>query len=183
MHYPNHPIHSKTDYLSLCPSHKRNRNPLRGPLPRTQYVYQPIPPFYAACVRTATPSTPSRLCQFSPHPMMSMYTLLRSGLIHYNIVGWTSSADPGFGGQRDDGIKARLVNLVSSVRTLMRSMCPALHSHLLQFLYALARSFDHPSASVGLISYTQITWTFAGSASGHNVMNFAGDQAHRSNTN
>ncbi|KAF1968990.1 Yos1-like protein [Bimuria novae-zelandiae CBS 107.79] len=35
-------------------------------------------------------------------------------------IGWTANADPGFGGQRDDGIKARLVNLVSSVRTLMR---------------------------------------------------------------
>ncbi|KAF2253162.1 Yos1-like protein [Trematosphaeria pertusa] len=36
-------------------------------------------------------------------------------------IGWTASADPGFGGQRDDAsVKARLVNLVSSVRTLMR---------------------------------------------------------------
>jgi hypothetical protein len=32
--------------------------------------------------------------------------------------------DPGFGGQRDDSIKARLVNLVSSVRTLMRCTYP-----------------------------------------------------------
>ncbi|KAF9736276.1 hypothetical protein PMIN01_06191 [Paraphaeosphaeria minitans] len=44
-------------------------------------------------------------------------------------IGWTSSADPGFGGQRDDGIKARLVNLVSSVRTLMRSTTPHVYQH------------------------------------------------------
>ncbi|KAH7564141.1 hypothetical protein BM1_01188 [Bipolaris maydis] len=38
-------------------------------------------------------------------------------------IGWTASADPGFPGQRDDSsVKARLINLVSSVRTLMRSM-------------------------------------------------------------
>ncbi|KAK3208284.1 hypothetical protein GRF29_77g273374 [Pseudopithomyces chartarum] len=35
-------------------------------------------------------------------------------------IGWTANAEAGFG-QRDDGIKARLVNLVSSVRTVMRS--------------------------------------------------------------
>ncbi|KAF2001141.1 protein transport protein YOS1 [Amniculicola lignicola CBS 123094] len=36
-------------------------------------------------------------------------------------IGWTASAEPGFGGARDDAsVKARLVNLVSSVRTLMR---------------------------------------------------------------
>lgn len=37
-------------------------------------------------------------------------------------VGWTNTLEPGFGGARDDAsIKARLINLVSSVRTLMRS--------------------------------------------------------------
>lgn len=39
-------------------------------------------------------------------------------------IGWTSSAaaDPGFGAPRDDAsVKARLVQFVSSVRTLMRS--------------------------------------------------------------
>ncbi|KAF2736662.1 Yos1-like protein [Polyplosphaeria fusca] len=35
-------------------------------------------------------------------------------------IGWTSSADPGFGGRDEASVKARLVNLVSSVRTLMR---------------------------------------------------------------
>ncbi|KAF2187783.1 Yos1-like protein, partial [Zopfia rhizophila CBS 207.26] len=36
-------------------------------------------------------------------------------------IGWTGSADPGFGGVRDDAsVKARIINLVSSVRTLMR---------------------------------------------------------------
>ncbi|KAH7408267.1 hypothetical protein DE146DRAFT_367827 [Phaeosphaeria sp. MPI-PUGE-AT-0046c] len=43
-----------------------------------------------------------------------------------HTVGWTASAtEPGFGGQRDDAsVKARLINLVSSVRTLMRSAYP-----------------------------------------------------------
>lgn len=36
-------------------------------------------------------------------------------------IGWTNALEPGFGGARDDAsIKARLINLVSSVRTLMR---------------------------------------------------------------
>jgi hypothetical protein len=39
-------------------------------------------------------------------------------------IGWTSAAaDPGFGGPRDDAsVKARLVQFISSVRTLMRGM-------------------------------------------------------------
>jgi hypothetical protein len=42
------------------------------------------------------------------------------------LVGWTASAsDPGFGGRDDGSLKARLINLVSSVRTLMRSTYPS----------------------------------------------------------
>jgi hypothetical protein len=43
-------------------------------------------------------------------------------------IGWTANAqEPGFGGARDDAsIKARLVQFVSSVRTLMRSRWPFL---------------------------------------------------------
>ncbi|KAF2468201.1 Yos1-like protein [Lindgomyces ingoldianus] len=51
-------------------------------------------------------------------------------------IGWTSSADPGFGGARDDAsVKARLVNLVSSVRTLMR--IPLMFINTVIILYEL----------------------------------------------
>ncbi|OCK73939.1 Yos1-like protein [Lepidopterella palustris CBS 459.81] len=36
-------------------------------------------------------------------------------------IGWTNASDPGFGGGQDNGsVKAKMVNLVASVRTLMR---------------------------------------------------------------
>ncbi|PSN63466.1 Yos1-like protein [Corynespora cassiicola Philippines] len=50
-------------------------------------------------------------------------------------IGWTANAEPGFGAQRDDGVKARLVNLVSSVRTLMR--IPLMLINTLMILYLL----------------------------------------------
>ncbi|KAF2270708.1 Yos1-like protein, partial [Lojkania enalia] len=51
-------------------------------------------------------------------------------------IGWTANADPGFGGARDDAsIKARLVNLVSSVRTLMR--IPLMFINTLIIVYQL----------------------------------------------
>lgn len=51
-------------------------------------------------------------------------------------IGWTSSAEPGFGGQRDDAsVKARLINLVSSVRTLMR--IPLMFINTLMIVYLI----------------------------------------------
>ncbi|KAF1912412.1 Yos1-like protein [Ampelomyces quisqualis] len=52
-------------------------------------------------------------------------------------IGWTASAsEPGFGGQRDDAsVKARLINLVSSVRTLMR--IPLMFINTLMIVYLL----------------------------------------------
>ncbi|KAH6878961.1 Yos1-like protein [Alternaria rosae] len=51
-------------------------------------------------------------------------------------IGWTASAEPGFGGPRDDAsIKARLINLVSSVRTLMR--LPLMLINTLMIIYLL----------------------------------------------
>ncbi|EOA86397.1 hypothetical protein ACJQWK_05909 [Exserohilum turcicum] len=51
-------------------------------------------------------------------------------------IGWTASADPGFPGQRDDAsIKARLINLVSSVRTLMR--IPLMFINTLMIVYLI----------------------------------------------
>jgi hypothetical protein len=51
-------------------------------------------------------------------------------------IGWTGSVEPGFGGQRDDAsLKARLINLVSSVRTLMR--IPLMFINTLMIIYLL----------------------------------------------
>ncbi|KAH7123853.1 Yos1-like protein [Dendryphion nanum] len=51
-------------------------------------------------------------------------------------IGWTAgSADPGFGARSDDSIKAKLVNMISSVRTLMR--IPLMLINTLMILYLL----------------------------------------------
>ncbi|KAF2204499.1 Yos1-like protein [Delitschia confertaspora ATCC 74209] len=51
-------------------------------------------------------------------------------------IGWTTAADPGFGGARDDAsIKARMINLISSVRTLMR--IPLIGINTLIILYEI----------------------------------------------
>lgn len=81
-------------------------NPLRGPLPRAQYVYQ----------ASLTPFGPRASIHTPRDANVQQNTRLTQ-----ITVGWTASADPGFGRPGDDAsIKARLINLVSSVRTLMR---------------------------------------------------------------
>ncbi|EON64166.1 hypothetical protein W97_03396 [Coniosporium apollinis CBS 100218] len=41
-------------------------------------------------------------------------------------IGWGASSDPGFGGAPDTtSVKAKIVNLIASVRTLMRSQSPS----------------------------------------------------------
>ncbi|KAF3043275.1 hypothetical protein N0V91_002802 [Didymella pomorum] len=51
-------------------------------------------------------------------------------------IGWTAgAADPGFGQRDDASIKARLINLVSSVRTLMR--IPLMFINTLMIVYLL----------------------------------------------
>ncbi|KAF2278121.1 protein transport protein YOS1 [Westerdykella ornata] len=55
-------------------------------------------------------------------------------------IGWTSSAaaDPGFGAPRDDAsVKARLVQFVSSVRTLMRIPLMFINTILIVYLLVL----------------------------------------------
>lgn len=47
-------------------------------------------------------------------------------IAHEETVGWGSTpTEPAFGGSRDEAasVKGKLVNLISSVRTLMRSEC------------------------------------------------------------
>ncbi|KAH9879089.1 hypothetical protein J1614_002524 [Plenodomus biglobosus] len=57
----------------------------------------------------------------NPYAILSRSVAQNTGLTYVRIVGWTNALEPGFGGARDDAsIKARLINLVSSVRTLMR---------------------------------------------------------------
>ncbi|KAF2869341.1 Yos1-like protein [Massariosphaeria phaeospora] len=52
-------------------------------------------------------------------------------------IGWTTAGDPGFGGQRDDSVKARLINLVSSVRTLMRIPLMFINTVMIVYLLVL----------------------------------------------
>ncbi|CBX95558.1 hypothetical protein LEMA_P027100.1 [Plenodomus lingam JN3] len=73
-------------------------------------------------------------------------------------IGWTNAVEPGFGGMRDDAsIKARLINLVSSVRTLMRSLLPPASSTIFASQWAediqALKSACHYGSSLELISY------------------------------
>ncbi|KAF2750701.1 Yos1-like protein [Sporormia fimetaria CBS 119925] len=54
-------------------------------------------------------------------------------------IGWTATAaDPGFGAPRDDAsVKARLVQFVSSVRTLMRIPLMFINTVLIIYLLVL----------------------------------------------
>ena len=37
------------------------------------------------------------------------------------LVGWSAQVDPGFGVDQTQSVKYKIVNLISAVRTLMRS--------------------------------------------------------------
>lgn len=51
-------------------------------------------------------------------------------------IGWGQSAEPGFGGVQDSqSVKAKLINLIASVRTLMR--IPLIGINTMVILYAL----------------------------------------------
>jgi hypothetical protein len=42
------------------------------------------------------------------------------------LVGWSAQPDAtGFGGDSSQSVKTKLINLISAVRTLMRSISPA----------------------------------------------------------
>ncbi|CAI6331612.1 unnamed protein product [Periconia digitata] len=50
-------------------------------------------------------------------------------------IGWTpSAAEPGFGQRDDAGVKSRLINLISSVRTLMRIPLIAINTVVILYL-------------------------------------------------
>jgi hypothetical protein len=63
-----------------------------------------------------------------PSPYKSEFRALRKVGADTNIVGWSNAvAEPAFGSSNiggDASIKSKLINLMTSVRTLMRSMCP-----------------------------------------------------------
>ncbi|EKG22066.1 Yos1-like protein [Macrophomina phaseolina MS6] len=51
-------------------------------------------------------------------------------------IGWGQSAEPGFGGVQDtQSVKAKLINLIASVRTLMR--IPLIGINTMVILYEL----------------------------------------------
>ncbi|KAF2636698.1 Yos1-like protein [Massarina eburnea CBS 473.64] len=53
-------------------------------------------------------------------------------------IGWTASTEPGFGGRVDDtSVKARIINLVSSVRTLMRIPLMIINTLMIFYLIIL----------------------------------------------
>lgn len=39
----------------------------------------------------------------------------------YQLVGWTAQPEAGFGNEQGQSIKYKIINLISAVRTLMRS--------------------------------------------------------------
>ena len=74
---------------------------------------------------------------FSPNtnpltPLPNNLTFQRKIMLisHVGIVGWSNTVtDPGFGGAAggDQSIKSKLINLMTSIRTLMRSTCSSFH--------------------------------------------------------
>ena len=74
--------------------------------------------------------------------MVRTSIVLLDSLLHTNVfdqklipvlllVGWSNTiSDPGFGGgsSNDASVKSKLINLMTSVRTLMRSMYPVVLS-------------------------------------------------------
>lgn len=109
-----------TDLRSRGTPHQRYRDPLGRQISCSKYAHPSSEPIEAPTLRYhAIPLRIPLVVYFAT----GLYSRRVRKLILI-LVGWTASAaDPGFGGQRDDAsIKARLINLVSSVRTLMRSM-------------------------------------------------------------
>lgn len=112
---------------SLDSLDQRNRNPLGRPIPSAQYV-SPILNKYRITVAKHLSPFPARAPDTIelPHDLEAQ----KIGADIILIVGWgNASQDPGFGGSVDNtSIKAKIVNLIASVRTLMRSTYTILYS-------------------------------------------------------
>lgn len=83
--------------FSLRPAHQRDRNPVRGSVPRAKYD-----------------SCPTNLAEGNERPLTSAIVNLSP-----------ASSDQAFGQSQDGSVKAKIITLIASVRTLMRStVCP-----------------------------------------------------------
>lgn len=107
-HLPNTQFQLTVPPPSLDPLRQRNRNPFRRQVPRTKYV-RPLH------------SSPSSQTLHTRQKLQKGQSFEITDTIR--IVGWgNTTQDPGFGGAADNtSIKAKIVNLIASVRTLMRS--------------------------------------------------------------
>ncbi|CRK33357.1 hypothetical protein BN1708_001045 [Verticillium longisporum] len=90
------------------PPHQRRSNPLRRPLPRPQYA----PPHLVS-------------------PMLSQKAHTRPFTVNLS----PASYDPAFGQGADASVKAKIINLIASVRTLMR--IPLIGINTIVILYEL----------------------------------------------
>ena len=104
-------IHCSVSSLFICankpvvnshhPHHQRHRSPLRRPFSRSEYG-----PF--------------------PSPLKTKLEYLNRSNHGYYTVGWGRSQPDAFGATHDStSIKAKSVDLIASVRTVMRSMFPS----------------------------------------------------------
>lgn len=94
--------------------HKCRSGPQRGPLSRSQCVY-----------------TLSSL--FSANRRLTLRTVGWSSIQPPNSVGFQPNYDHGGGygnPAQDIGVKGRIINLISAVRTVMRSTCHLMFLHL-----------------------------------------------------
>ncbi|GME48916.1 Protein transport protein [Neofusicoccum parvum] len=93
--------------------------------------------------RLASPLLPLRAQLLLTHPAVpplphSIAITLwnRADTTRLIAVGWGQSAEPGFGGAQDtQSVKAKLINLIASVRTLMR--IPLIGINTMVILYEL----------------------------------------------
>ncbi|RMY31152.1 hypothetical protein D0865_15078 [Hortaea werneckii] len=76
-------------------------------------------------------------------------------------VGWGSSQqEPAFGGMQDNtSVKAKMINLINSVRTLMRSMCEKQRVHKQEGTSRLTEA--KPAVPLIFLNVLIIVWAIA----------------------
>ncbi|CAG7556840.1 unnamed protein product [Fusarium equiseti] len=95
--------------LSLHSPHQRHRCPFRRSLPRAQYE-----------------STPISSTNISAHVLS--YTF-------YAVNLSPASYDPAFGAGPDASVKAKIINLIASVRTIMRNYIPETNAIVVPLIF------------------------------------------------
>ena len=110
---------------SIDPPRELDSSALRRPISRAQYVCSPNLLSHLT-LRHSIPKSAQSLFRAS-----SICHILSTDAHSYEIVGWGApgsgggrGAEPAFGASSTDGTsaKSKMINLISSVRTLMRSM-------------------------------------------------------------